>query len=814
MAKINHNNSLDTIDELLTDAKQRGIIHLTSDLVEVSDRKLNINGRQLLNFGTCGYLGLELDERLKEGAIDFIRKFGTQFGISRTYLSSGINVEMEHYLSQMYDGRPVITYSSTSSGHVSVIPTLINYDDAIILDQQVHMSIQTASQLLRQKGVPVEMIRHSNMEMLERQLEHLSPRHKNIWYMVDGVYSMYGDVAPMDQLLPLLEKYEQLHIYIDDAHGMSWHGKNGTGYINSQMPIHDRIMLMTTMGKGFGVVGGIAVFPTEEMFRRVRIFGGPLTYSHPITPPIIGAAIASAKIHLSDEIYSIQNELKQNMDYCNELMAKTDLTMISNPSTPIFFIGMGQPKVGYNMVNRMLNDGFFVNLALFPAVSVKNTGIRFSMSRQVNKEEIRDFVNALSYHYPKALEEEGRTMEDVRKAFKLAVEAKEMTHKRLAKKPATELLVQMETTAKNLDEAEWNKLLGHNGTFDVDGLLSLEDVFSNNDRPEENWSFYYFIIRDKDGTPVVATFFSEGISKDDMMAQESVSLQIEEKRRADPYYLTSKTLTMGSMLSEGRHCYINKKSQHWQKAVLLLLENVYKIKEEHNINTLLLRDFDKDDQDLKDLLLNEGFVPLNMPNSNVIENAAWHTKEELLNEVTIRNKRHIKFDVFKHEHAFELEYKKEITEEEAEHFYKLYCNVELRNKAFNMFPYPKTILKKLSAHPGWEFIVLKLKPGFDKRAHRKAVAVAWCYKAAGHYVYMIVGIDYDYNAAFKVYKQAMYQVVQRARNLNLSQIYLGLSADFEKGKYGAKQHARVAYLQVKDNFNMEVIESMSASVTV
>lgn len=814
MAKINHNNSLDTIDELLTDAKQRGIIHLTSDLIDVSDRKLNVNGRQLLNFGTCGYLGLELDERLKEGAIDYIRKFGTQFGISRTYLSSGINVEMEHYLSQMYDNRPVITYSSTSSGHISVIPTLINYDDAIILDQQVHMSIQTASQLLRQKGVPIEMIRHSNMEMLERLLEQLSRKHKKIWYMIDGVYSMYGDVAPMDSLLPLLEKYEQLHIYVDDAHGMSWHGKNGTGYINSQMPIHERIMLMTTMGKGFGVVGGIAVFPTQELFRKVRIFGGPLTYSHPITPPIIGAAIASAKIHLSDEIYSIQNELKQNMDYCNELLAKTELTMISNPATPIFFIGMGQPKVGYNMVSRMLNDGFFVNLALFPAVSVKNTGIRFSISRQVNKNEIRDFIEAMSYHYPKALEEEGRTMEDVRKAFKVASEAKAMVDKKLAQKNSGGLSVQMETTAKNIDKAEWDKLLGNNGTFDRDGLLALEDVFSHNEKPEENWKFYYFIVRDKDQVPVVATFFSEGISKDDMLAQESVSLQIEEKRRIDPYYLTSKTITMGSMLSEGHHCYIDKKNTQWKKAVMLLLESVYKLKEEHNINTLLLRDFDKEDLELKDLLLNEGFVPVNMPNSNVIENAGWHTKEELLQIVTPRNKRHIKFDVFKHEHLFDVEYKKELTKDEVEHFYNLYLNVEMRNKAFNMFHYPKTILKKLSAHPNWEFIVLKLKPPFDERAERKAVAAMWCYKAAGHYVYMIVGIDYNYNAAFKVYKQAMYQVVQRARHLNLPKIYLGLSADFEKGKYGAKQHARVAYLQVKDNFNMEVIESMSASVTV
>jgi 7-keto-8-aminopelargonate synthetase-like enzyme len=371
MAKINHNNSLDTIDALFTDAKKRGVMHLVSDIPEVSDRILSIADKELLNFGTCGYLGLELDQRLKDGAIDFTQKYGTQYGISRGFLSSGINEQLEGYLSQMYN-KPVITYSSTSSAHISVIPTLIQQEDVVILDQQVHMSIQTASQLLRQKGIPIEMIRHSNMEMLERLLEQLCRKHKKVWYLIDGVYSMYGDVAPMESLLYLMDKYEALHIYVDDAHGMSWHGKNGTGYTNSKIPKHDKIMLMTTMGKGFGVTGGVAVFPNEEMHRKVRVFGGPLVYSHPLAPPIIGAATASAKIHLSDDIYKIQNELRENIDYCNQLLSKTELTVLSDSLTPIHFIAMGHPKVACNMVKRMLNDGFFVNPALFPAVSMKS----------------------------------------------------------------------------------------------------------------------------------------------------------------------------------------------------------------------------------------------------------------------------------------------------------------------------------------------------------------------------------------------------------------------------------------------------------
>lgn len=811
MAKINHNNSLDTIDDLFTDAKQQGIMHLLTDIDKMSDRKLFISNKELLNFGTCGYLGLELDQRLKNGAIEFVQRFGTQFSVSRAYLTSGINIQLESYLSQMYEGSPVIVFSSTSTAHISVIPTLIKHDDSIILDQQVHMSVQTAAQLLRQKGVPIEMVRHSNMEMLERLIQQLCKTHKKVWYMIDGVYSMFGDLPPMDDLLYLLDKYEQLHVYVDDAHGMSWHGKNGTGYLYSKAAKHPKIILVTTLAKGFGVMGGLAVFPDEETCRKVRIFGGPLGYSHPLTPALIGSAIASAKIHLSDEIYLMQNELRESIIYCNQLLEKTELTVVSNPLTPIYLIGLGQPKVGYNMVKRMLDEGFFVNPAIFPAVSIKNTGLRFTITRHVQKKDIEALVEAMVYHYPKALQQEDRTIEDVRKAFKVeSKSAVALPENTTINNRNSELTLRVEKSIQSVDKSEWDKLLGENGSFDWEGLLSLEDAFKNNPKPEENWDFYYFIIRDKNKQPVIATFFTSSIFKDDMLALEGISIQVEERRKEDPYYLTSKTLTMGSMLTEGNHYYINRNHPLWKDAFNLLLEKTAEIQEAIHANSILLRDFDKGDTELKELFVKEGFAPINMPNSNVFENIKWNTEEELLGTLSARNRNHVRTDIFRYAQVFEVEHKQQLTTEEAEHFYSLYLNVAHRNRGFNMFLYPKDILVKLSRHPNWEFMVLKLKPEFDSRPERKAVAVGWHYVTKTHFAPMIIGIDYNYSSMYKVYKQALYQVLKRARTLNLSKVYLGLSADTEKRKLGAEQYPKVAYLQTKDNFNLEVIESMSA----
>jgi len=816
MAKINHHNSADTLDELLTDAKNRGILHLYTDVDKITERKLKIADKELLNFGTCGYLGLELDQRLKDGAVEMLQMYGTQFSVSRTYLTSGIHGQLESYLSAMYDNSPVITYSSTSAAHISIIPTVVNYNDAVILDQQVHMSVQTAAQLLRQKGATIEKIRHSNLEMLEASVQELSRKHEQIWYMIDGVYSMFGDLPPLDNLIYLMAKYPKLHLYIDDAHGIGWYGKKGTGYAFSKISKHPKVILVTTLAKGFGVMGGLAILPDEKTKHKISIFGGPLGYSHPLSPALIGSAIASAKIMLSDEINQLQNELRQSMDYCNALLSRTELIVVSNPLTPINCVGMGQPKVAYNMIKRLLNDGFFVNAALFPAVPIKKTGIRFTITRHIHKEDIKALVDAMVYHYPLVLEEEGITANHVKEAFEIkpdvpppALQSYDIdTIFKPSGKP--KLYIEEFRTITDINKEEWDKLLGDNGSFDWDGLLSLEDVFKGNLKPEENWNFYYFIIRDSNKQPVLATFFTSTIMKDDMLSQEEISIQIEEKRKKEPYCFTSQTLTMGSMLTEGNHYYINRTHPEWKQAFTMLLERVAEIQDSVYANTVLLRDFDKEDTELKELFIKEGFANINMPNTNVLEEIPWESPEELLQSVSRNNRASLRKDVFKHENKFEVEYKNILTPAEKKHFYQLYTNVHAKNKGFNMFPYPKNILEVLSKNPKWEFVAVYLKPEFDNRKERKAVAVAWCYNTGEHCSYMIIGIDYDYNQEHKVYKQATYQVLKRAKMLGYSKVYMGLSADFEKQKFGAKQQARVAYMQSKDTFHMEVLESMSA----
>ena len=126
-----------------------------------------------MSFGSCSYLGLELDPRLKQATIDAVLRYGTQFSSSRGYLSSPQYSELEALLSEMFGGHVLVT-PTTSLGHLSVLPVLVESGDAVLLDHQVHASVQMAANQLRVKGTTVDLIRHNNMERLEAMIERLS----------------------------------------------------------------------------------------------------------------------------------------------------------------------------------------------------------------------------------------------------------------------------------------------------------------------------------------------------------------------------------------------------------------------------------------------------------------------------------------------------------------------------------------------------------------------------------------------------------------------------------------------------------------
>lgn len=408
---------VDLVNQNITSIKKEGVGHLYTEEQILNGTCISINGKSVNHFGSCSYLNLETDQRLKDSAIDAINKYGIQFSCSRAYLAVPLYRELESLLTKIFKNPTLLTPTSTL-GHLANIPILAGKKDAIVLDHQVHNSVQNAAKIANANGAHLEIVRHSNLEYLERRIIKLSEKHKAIWYMADGIYSMYGDPCPVKELVELLDKYPKLHLYIDDAHGMSWAEKNGAGYILNQVKLHPRMVLVTSLCKGFGASGGATVLPNKQLAERIRNCGSTHIFSSPLQPGILGAAIASAKIHLSPELDMLQSRLESNIRYFQRKAKHFDLPLIDFSPTPIQYIGTGKPEITLKICKKLLAEGYYTCVAGYPSVPYNNCGLRITINRLHSKQQILGLLATLSKIMEEVLVDADYSKEDILKAFK------------------------------------------------------------------------------------------------------------------------------------------------------------------------------------------------------------------------------------------------------------------------------------------------------------------------------------------------------------------------------------------------------------
>lgn len=408
----------DVINKIFNKNRELGFIHCSTEDEYLDGKNVTIQGKDYMYYGSCSYLGLETDERLKEAAIDAVRRYGSQFSCSRTFLQMGLYEEVESMLGEIM-GKPTLLAPTTSLGHISVIPVIMGERDAIIADQQVHNSVRNAIQIAKADGVYVETLPHNNMERLETRIQILKQQYDRVWYYADGVYSMYGDAAKFDAIWDLLNRYEQFHFYVDDAHGMSWAGKHGRGLVLQNMPYHPRMVVTSSLAKGFANCGGVITFADEEQKNLIKNCGSSFIFSGPLQPAVLGAIKAAAQIHLSSEIETLQNELYERMIFFVDKARQLGVPVISNELTPIFFVGMGKQEVCFKMGKHLMEQGMYCNLAQFPAVSLKNAGLRIALTRHHSIQDINKLLETVAEAMPKFMAEENYSYEELYAAFNI-----------------------------------------------------------------------------------------------------------------------------------------------------------------------------------------------------------------------------------------------------------------------------------------------------------------------------------------------------------------------------------------------------------
>jgi 7-keto-8-aminopelargonate synthetase-like enzyme len=398
-------------NRVVSQGRDEGLGHLKVDEILDKGRTVIVNGRKLVNFSNCSYLGLEFDPRILNSAKDAIDKYGISFSSSRSFLELSLFEELEGLLGKIFN-KPTIFSQSTTLGHIAVIPLVVGNNDAVILDHRVHNSISNAVSMVKSRGVYVETIRHNNLDFLESRIKKLEDKYDKIWYMADGVYSMLGDVAPLKEINQLLNRYEKFYFYVDDAHGMSWTGKNGCGYVLENTSYHEKMILITSLGKGFGSLGGALIMPDSKTKEVIRNIGSTLMFSIQPQPVTLAAAIASAHIHLSDSITILQDKIKLNMSHFILIAKALKLPLISDAKTPIFYIEIGNPDTTFKISKRLIRSGFFINSVVYPAVPHKNTGLRITVTANHTYQDIYEMLNIIADEFDLSPAKKSKNVEE------------------------------------------------------------------------------------------------------------------------------------------------------------------------------------------------------------------------------------------------------------------------------------------------------------------------------------------------------------------------------------------------------------------
>lgn len=329
------------------------------------------DGRKALMFGSNSYLGLSDDPRLKEAAIEAVKKYGTSCSGSR-FLNGTLDIhcELEEKLAALVGKEEAVTYSTGFQVNLGVVSCLGIRGGYILLDELDHACIIDGSRL---SFSTVYKFKHNDMESLEKKLQTCEKDAFKL-IVVDGVYSMEGDIAPIPQICDLCEKYNA-SVMIDDAHGMGVLGDHGRGTAN-HFGMSDRVdLIMGTFSKSFGSLGGF-IASDSDVINVLKHQSRSLIFSASMPPANVAAVSKAIDIMLS-EPERIENLWKVTR-YAQEAF-KANGFDIGHTQSPIIPLFVRDTIKAMTVVRMALNEGVFITPVIAPAVPEKDVMIRFAL---------------------------------------------------------------------------------------------------------------------------------------------------------------------------------------------------------------------------------------------------------------------------------------------------------------------------------------------------------------------------------------------------------------------------------------------------
>jgi glycine C-acetyltransferase len=348
----------------------------------------NVDGKKVLMFCSNNYLGLSNHPKLKEAAIKAVQTHGAGSGSVRPIAGTmDIHMELEKRLAKFKHAEASLVFQTGFAANAGLIPQLAGKDDLIISDELNHGSIIDGVRLSHAERAVYE---HSNVADLHRVLEETekhSPPYRRILIITDGVFSMDGDIAPLDGVAKAAVEHRAM-VYVDDAHGEGVLGEGGRGIVSHFKLSRDKVHVeMGTFSKAFGVVGGHVSGSRDLVsfaYNKSRTW--LLSGSH---PPAVAAACLAAIDVLEKEPQHVRT-LWEHTHYFKKAMKDLGFN-IGNSETPITPVIVGESGVAKKLSARLFEEGVFALPIVFPMVARDKARIRTIMNAALTKQDL-DFA--------------------------------------------------------------------------------------------------------------------------------------------------------------------------------------------------------------------------------------------------------------------------------------------------------------------------------------------------------------------------------------------------------------------------------------
>ncbi len=372
------------IEEELAALQEQGLLTTIRELESPQGAWLVVDGQRVLNFGSNNYLGLANDPRLVAGAKEAMDRLGRGAGAVRTIAGTmSIHRELEERLAEFKGAEATVVLQSGFSANTATIPAVVGKGDAIFSDRLNHASIIDGCRLSRAQIIAYE---HNSADSLDAAIAENKGQYNRLLVVTDGVFSMDGDVAPLDKLTEVAKRHGAI-MMVDDAHGEGVLGRGGRGIVD-HFGLHGEVDIeVGTLSKAFGVMGGV-VAGSSSLIRWLKQRGRPFLFSSALSVPDAAACLAA--VDILDESTELVDRLWDNARYFQGGMRELgfDTGKTETPITPVI---LGEAPLAQHFSKRLFAENIFATAIAFPTVPHGTARIRVMPSAAHSRDDL-DFA--------------------------------------------------------------------------------------------------------------------------------------------------------------------------------------------------------------------------------------------------------------------------------------------------------------------------------------------------------------------------------------------------------------------------------------